>query len=98
MLYCPSCNNTHWTATGNFNILAFLRLKRELKCGKCGKIVLGSIFVDTGVVKERKVHCPACNARSKRSRRTGLVRLLIFVRAYRCQACKHRFHKVHLTN
>jgi DNA-directed RNA polymerase subunit RPC12/RpoP len=99
MLYCPGCNNTHWTATGKFRVLAFLRLKRELKCGKCGKIMFGSIFVDTGTAKkERRVLCPTCKARSVRSRRTALERLLIVVRPYRCQECKLRFHKLHLTN
>jgi DNA-directed RNA polymerase subunit RPC12/RpoP len=98
MLYCPGCNNTHWTPTGKFSVLHFLRLKRELKCGKCGKIMLGSIFLDTGSVKDRRVPCPECKARSSRSRRKGMERLLIFVRAYRCQECKHRFHRLHLTD
>jgi DNA-directed RNA polymerase subunit RPC12/RpoP len=96
MLYCKSCNNTHWTPTGKFKVLAFLRLKRELRCGKCGKTALGSMFLDTGSAKDRRVLCPTCKARSIRSRRTLLERLLIFVRPYRCQTCKLRFHRVHL--
>jgi DNA-directed RNA polymerase subunit RPC12/RpoP len=98
MLYCPGCNNTHWTPTGKFKILAAIRLKRELKCGKCGKLKFGSIFLDTGSVKDRRVLCPTCNSRSIRSRRTTWERLLVFVRPYRCQECKLRFHKLHLTN
>lgn len=97
MLYCPHCNNTHWRATGTVRLLDLLRLKRDLKCGKCGKVVPGSIFLDTGDKKERRITCPTCKATAIRSRRVGVERLLFFLRAYRCKECKHRFHRVRLT-
>jgi transposase-like protein len=99
MLYCPSCNNTHWYTTKNVKVLAFLRLKKELKCGKCNKIVLGSIFLSTENGRKRSVTvCPSCKTSAVRSRRKGVERLLFFLRAYRCQACKIRFRKLQLTD
>ncbi len=97
MLYCPSCNNTHWNATDGPSVLALLRLKKELKCRKCGKIVLGSVFVKTDKEREHHAHCPACKSTAIRSRRKGVERLLFFLRAYRCQSCKNRFRKLQLT-
>jgi hypothetical protein len=97
MLYCPRCNNTHWSPTEQTKLLLLLRLKKELQCGKCGKVMPGSIFMRTsGTEKERKVHCPSCTASATRSRRTGFERLLFFLRAYRCKECKTRFRRVHL--
>jgi hypothetical protein len=98
MLYCPSCNDTHWKATRNLKILALLRLKKELQCGKCGKILLGSIFLNTERKPDRRTLCPACKAKAVRSRRKGIERLMFFIRVYRCQSCKNRFRKLQLTN
>src|SRR5688572_26240457 len=98
MLYCPSCNDTHWKATRSRKLLALLRLKKELQCGKCGKVLLGSIFLNTGNTADRRARCPACKAKAVRSRRKGIERLIFFIRAYRCQSCKNRFRKVQLTS
>src|SRR5688572_33431649 len=98
MLYCPSCNNTHWTATRKHKVLALLRLKKELKCGKCGKLALGSIFLKTGNTVDRRPLCPDCKIRAVRSRRKGIERFIFFIRVYRCQSCKSRFRKLQVTN
>jgi len=81
--------------------LMLLGLRREYRCLKCEKVLVGSIFMDTSTLKrsfrKRKESkpklpaCPACGKDVRRSHRKGLERLLPFWRVYRCKECRHRF-------
>ncbi len=109
MMYCPRCNNTHWTRTEASRAadhFAILRLKRSYRCNKCGRIQLGSVFLDfkwpklsekkrkKSPPKKENVKCPNCGGEVRRSRRRGLERFLIFWRAYRCSHCDIRFRSL----
>src|SRR5215470_483506 len=107
MMYCPRCNNTHWTITkprGWLDRLAILRLKRPFLCIKCERVRLGSIFLDLRTSMFRKprrkreenqhgsiLKCPSCGGVVRRVHRKMLERALFFVRAYRCIECQTRF-------
>src|SRR5262249_47054940 len=107
MMKCPGCNNTHWIRSaprGFADRLAILRLKRPYRCLKCNSVRLASIFTDfTSDPDEHKFNlaqtvmwelkCPECGGRVRRSRRNVLERLVFFVRAYRCLACRTRFRR-----
>lgn len=106
MLYCPRCNNTHWARvaakTTNEQLLV-IGLKRRYRCLKCDKILTASIFTDfrwprpassrnkTKKKKSDSPACPKCQHETRRSRRKGVERLLVFGKVYRCDECGNRF-------
>jgi uncharacterized protein with PIN domain len=108
MMYCPRCNNTYWVRSRPRDVserLAILRLKRPYRCTKCGRMRLGSIFLDFKWFGPRKpkrkfvrdkgsassLTCPECGSGVRRSRRRALERVLFFLKAYRCVDCRARF-------
>jgi DNA-directed RNA polymerase subunit RPC12/RpoP len=100
MLYCPRCNNTHWTPAemkGMRPLLAVLTLQRPYSCLKCGKITLGSVFLERRSLnrdKSPKVDCPRCGSATHRSRRQSVERLIPWLKAYRCSNCNSRFRRL----
>ena len=112
MMYCPRCNNTHWVKTNHRNLkdrLAILLLRRPLRCIKCDRVRLGSIFLDFKPLGARKpkrkiardndiseLKCPQCGSSVRRSHRRSIERLIFFIRAYRCLDCRTRFRTVRL--
>ena len=86
--------------------LAILRLHRPYLCIKCKRVRLGWVFLDFTLRRptlhpKRKIafdkphlvdlRCPECGGDVRRSRRTLIERMLIFIRPYRCLRCDVRF-------
>jgi len=64
MLYCPRCNNTHWSRvqTNTFRqALLNVTLRNRYRCMKCEKVVVASMFTD--------MQWPRLRSRKKRKRK-----------------------------